>query len=322
MIELVRQVNNLDKAGKDNREATILIVDDWEINVDILEAILKDLGYKTYTAMSAKAATEILNDKLPQLVLLDIMMPDINGYEFCQMLKGNPLTRDIPVIFVSAAESDEEREHAFESGGVDFIRKPFDVTEIKTRVSTHLRIFYLRQELEENNRKLSRTINEQRKIIFDEKKRILENIAVYYGEDSLEEDEYVSKNARMLAQALNFSDEYENKISSAFVDGVEIAGFVRKIDPKIFEIFFAKEDDDVAVKAVSDVIYHMNEKFDETHDIPLSARIVAITDGFQEYIKSGDLKEEALRKMKEENGNRYDPYLLEIFTKLEKQIKS
>lgn len=314
------------------RDATILIVDDWEINVEMLEAILNELGYKTYTAMSAKEATDILNEKLPQMVLLDIMMPDINGYEFCQLLKANPLTRDIPVIFVSAAESDEEREKAFEIGGVDFIKKPFDVTDIKTRVYTHLNIYFLRQELEENNRKLSHAISEQRKVIFNEKKRILENLAIFFGEENSEnsaENELVSKNSRMLAQAINFSEKYENRISEAFVEGVEIAGFVRHINPKIFEIFYSKDEKDISVNAVSDVIYFMKERWDGSGEqslseeaIPLAARLVAITDGFQNLLSGGLTKEVALEKMKDEEGLIYDPYLLKLFIKLEKQIKS
>ncbi len=307
-----------------DKEETILVVDDSLVNLEMLEAILNELGYKTYKAMSAIDAAAIIHDRLPQMVLLDIMMPDINGYEFCKTLKDNPLTRDIPVLFVSAAESDEEREHAFEIGGVDFIRKPFDFTEIKTRVSTHLSIYHLRKELEENNRKLNYTINEQRKVIFDEKKRILENIVTYFEREkpnSNIDNENVSKNSRMLAQALNFSDEYENKISNSFVDGIEIAGFVRKLDPKFFEIFFTKEDDNTSVKTVSDVIYYMSETYEEDKDIPLAARIVKITDAFQNLINDGYSKEKALEKMKQESNMEFDPYLLDIFIKLEKQIK-
>lgn len=306
-----------------DKGATILIVDDWEINVQMLEKILVSLGYKTISAGSAMEATELMNDELPQLILLDIMMPDIDGFEFCHMLKENPRTRDIPVIFVSAAESDDEREKAFGIGGVDFIRKPFDVTEIKTRVSTHLNLYLLRQAMEESNRKLNNTINEQRKVIFNEKKRILENLANYFAEENKEtqgEAEKVSKNSRMLAQALNFSDRYENKISSAFVDGVEIAGYVRNIKPKIFEIFFSIEDEDATVKAVSDVIYHYKDEWSE--DKPLAAQIVAVADLFMNTVRGGATKEAALYSIQNSDSNLFDPYILELFIKLEKQIKS
>lgn len=317
---------------EESRDTTILIVDDLDVNIMLLEEILDSLGYRTRSAMSAKEATDILNDELPSLVLLDIMMPDINGYEFCQMLKENPHTRDIPVIFVSAAESDDEREKAFEIGGVDFVRKPFDVTEIKTRVSTHLNIYNLRQELEENNRKLNQVISEQSKNILNEKKRILKNLAALSSnEDELPLDnDNIVRNSRMLAQALNFTHQYENKISEGFIDGVEIAGSLRNIDPKIFKIFFTDDEDSPTLQASADVIYYHKERWDGKgvpdglagEDIPLAARIVAITEAFEMYIKSGLSREEAFSKMMDERGVVYDPYLMDLFIKIEKQIKS
>ena len=311
---------------------TILIVDDLDVNIMLLEEILDSLGYKTKSAMSAVEATDILNHELPSMVLLDIMMPDINGYEFCQMLKENPHTRDIPVIFVSAAEGNDEREKAFEIGGVDFIKKPFDVTEIKTRVSTHLNIYHLRQELEENNRKLNQVVSEQSEMMFNEKKRILKNLAAHSidGEDVSVENDIISKNSRMLTQALNFTDRYENKISESFIDGVEIASNIRSIDPKMFGIFFTEDENNPALQASGDVVYNYKEHWDGSgspnglkgEDIPLAARVVAITDAFEMYIKEGLSREEAFHKIETDKGILYDPYLVDLFLKIQKQIKS
>ena len=324
---MIRQVSRLEK-DKD----TILIVDDLDVNIMLLEEILDSLGYKTKSAMSAVEATDILNHELPSMVLLDIMMPDINGYEFCQMLKENPHTRDIPVIFVSAAEGNDEREKAFEIGGVDFVKKPFDVTEIKTRVSTHLNIYHLRQELEENNRKLNQVISEQSEMMFNEKKRILKNLAAHSidGEDVSVENDIISKNSRMLTQALNFTDRYENKISESFIDGVEIASNIRSIDPKMFGIFFTEDENNPALQASVDVVYNYKEHWDGSgspnglrgEDIPLAARIVAITDAFEMYIKEGLSREEAFHKIETDKGILYDPYLVDLFLKIQKQIKS
>ena len=324
---MIRQVSRLEK-DKD----TILIVDDLDVNIMLLEEILDSLGYKTKSAMSAVEATDILNEELPSMVLLDIMMPDINGYEFCQMLKENPHTRDIPVIFVSAAEGDDEREKAFEIGGVDFVKKPFDVTEIKTRVSTHLNIYHLRQELEENNRKLNQVVSEQSEMMFNEKKRILKNLAAHSidGEDVSVENDIISKNSRMLTQALNFTDRYENKISESFIDGVEIASNIRSIDSKMFGIFFTEDENNPALQASVDVVYNYREHWDGSgspnglkgEDIPLAARIVAITDAFEMYIKEGLSREEAFHKIETDKGILYDPYLVDLFLKIQKQIKS
>ena len=324
---MIRQVSRLEK-DKD----TILIVDDLDVNIMLLEEILDSLGYKTKSAMSAVEATDILNHELPSMVLLDIMMPDINGYEFCQMLKENPHTRDIPVIFVSAAEGNDEREKAFEIGGVDFVKKPFDVTEIKTRVSTHLNIYHLRQELEENNRKLNQVVSEQSEMMFNEKKRILKNLAAHSidGEDVSVENDIISKNSRMLTQALNFTERYENKISESFIDGVEIASNIRSIDPKMFGIFFTEDENNPALQASGDVVYNYKEHWDGSgspnglkgEDIPLAARIVAITDAFEMYIKEGLSREEAFHKIETDKGILYDPYLVDLFLKIQKQIKS
>lgn len=298
---------------------SILIVDDYEVNIDMLEAILESLEYNVYTAMSAAEATEILNDsdKRPHMVLLDIMMPDVNGFEFCDMLKENPHTRDIPVIFVSAAESDEEREKAFESGGVDFIRKPFDITEIKTRVSTHLNIYNLRRELEDNNRKLNHVINEQSRRIMDEKKRILKSIASLSSDKSDVDDFLVAKNSRMLAQALNFTDKYENKLSESFVESVEIGSLIRHIDVNIFDVIFTENDDNESVKTARDIVYGFNSE-DEDND-SVSYKIVKIIDTFLKLTSEYD-REEALDKLRDVDG--LDDYILEMFYKIEKQIKS
>lgn len=296
---------------------TILIVDDWDVNIEMLEAILDSLGYETYSAMNVSDAIEIINDKMPHLILSDIMMPDISGYEFCEMLKSNPLTRDIPVIFVSAAESDEDRETAYNIGGVDFIRKPFDVTEIKTRVSTHLNIYNLRRELEDNNRKLNKVIADQSKRILEEKKRILKNIAKLSADNSNNtvNNEIVAKNSRLLAQALNFSDKYENKISESFVEAVEIGTLIRFIDIKIFEVFFTDNDKDDFVKTVADVVYN----HDEAKDAPLAARLVKVTDTFARLYSECNDREKVLSMMKSQD---LDEYLLDMFLRIEKQMKA
>ena len=316
----------------EEKKSTILIVDDAIINIGMLEDILIDLGYNTLTASSAAEATSILTEQFPDMVLLDIMMPDINGYEFCQMLKENPHTRDIPVIFVSAAESEDEMEKAFEIGGVDFIKKPFNVTEIKARVSTHLNIHLLKKELQESNRKLNRVISEQSKKIDEEKRRILNNIVAlnYTSGDGKRRSKIVSANSRMLAQALNFTEKYENSISGAFVDGIEIAGVIREIDYNLFKVFFAEDDKNIAVAAAADVVKSFREKWDGSgmpeglkgEEIPLAARIVCITDRFDYYTSQGNSREKSFEIMREEREKTFDPYLLDLFFRIEKQMKS
>ena len=169
-------------------------------------------------------------------------------------------------------------------------------------------------------------------MMFNEKKRILKNLAAHSidGEDVSVENDIISKNSRMLTQALNFTDRYENKISESFIDGVEIASNIRSIDPKMFGIFFTEDENNPALQASGDVVYNYKEHWDGSgspnglkgEDIPLAARIVAITDAFEMYIKEGLSREEAFHKIETDKGILYDPYLVDLFLKIQKQIKS
>ncbi|MDD2798840.1 MAG: hybrid sensor histidine kinase/response regulator [Bacteroidales bacterium] len=129
----------------------ILIVDDIPANLKLLGAILKNEGYKVRPVPSGSLALQAAEKEKPSLILLDIMMPDMNGYEVCEKLKENPELSDIPVIFISALNDTSDIVKALTSGGVDFITKPFQAEEVKARVSTHLKLRQQSKELEELN---------------------------------------------------------------------------------------------------------------------------------------------------------------------------
>jgi diguanylate cyclase (GGDEF)-like protein/PAS domain S-box-containing protein len=133
---------------------TILIVDDIPENVSLLEAVLST-EYDIRTATRGSEALQIAREMEPDLILLDIMMPGIDGYNVCQRLKENPALRDIPVIFLSILDSTEMKVKAFEAGGVDYITKPFQMAEVQARVKIHLRIRELQLRLEAQNRELA-----------------------------------------------------------------------------------------------------------------------------------------------------------------------
>lgn len=118
--------------------SSILIVDDTVNNLRVLEDILEPVGYKLYFATKGLKAIEIASQQKPDLILLDILMPDMNGYEVCEKLKKDVFTRHIPVIFVSALHATDEKVKALEVGGVDFVTKPFDPIEIKARIASNL----------------------------------------------------------------------------------------------------------------------------------------------------------------------------------------
>lgn len=128
--------------------ADILIVDDTLANLQLLSSLLKEEGYKVRPANSGVLALQAVAKKKPDLILLDIKMPDMNGYEVCAALKNNPETRNIPVLFISALNDVADKIKAFNVGGLDYINKPFQFEEVKARVATHLRLKAYEDDME------------------------------------------------------------------------------------------------------------------------------------------------------------------------------
>lgn len=128
--------------------ANILIVDDTPFNNEVLRIGLSAHGYHIDTAISAAVADQKLAEHLPDLILLDVLMPVTNGYEFCKSLKESPATRDIPVIFMSALHETVDKLRGFAVGGVDYLTKPLEFDEVLVRVRTHLTLYQQRREIE------------------------------------------------------------------------------------------------------------------------------------------------------------------------------
>lgn len=126
----------------------ILIVDDMAANLKVLSTMLTDNGYNVRPAINGSLALKAASSITPDLILLDIMMPGMDGYEVCQKLKENETTHDIPVIFISALDEVVNKVRGFEMGAVDYITKPFQMAEVVARVNTHLTIYKQRKEIE------------------------------------------------------------------------------------------------------------------------------------------------------------------------------
>jgi len=118
----------------------ILIVDDVPKNIQMAMNILKNEGYTMFFSQSGKAAFDIIKDNDIDLILLDIMMPELNGFEVCEILKKDDNVKDIPIVFLSGKDSTEDVEHAFEVGGLDYILKPFINIELITKVNTFTKL--------------------------------------------------------------------------------------------------------------------------------------------------------------------------------------
>ena len=139
---------------KSQSSATILVVDDNYINLLLLSQVLSISGYQVCSSIDAESALISLETNLPDLILMDIIMNDMNGYELCEKLKTNERTRDIPIIFISALNESFDKIKAFNVGGADYITKPFQAEEVIARIENQLRFRCLQDKLVEQNQEL------------------------------------------------------------------------------------------------------------------------------------------------------------------------
>ncbi|WP_293086290.1 response regulator [Okeania sp. SIO3B5] len=161
MLPMTFAVNSLPTSEKGN----ILLVDDQPQNLKLLSDLLEEQGYEVQQAINGVIALQAVAVGSPDVILLDIYMPELDGYTVCQKLKANPKTQDIPVIFVSALDEAWDKVKAFSVGGSDYITKPFKTVEVLARVENQLkvrqlqlRIKYLEQQLEEKNQQLQQIL--------------------------------------------------------------------------------------------------------------------------------------------------------------------
>ncbi|HDZ37467.1 MAG TPA: response regulator [Marinobacter sp.] len=138
----------------ENSEVTVLLVDDNPQNLKVLYETLKDKGYRLLIANEGEKALDLAQRHQPEVILLDIMMPEMDGYEVCQRLKADPETADCAVVFLSALDDLQTKVKGFSLGGADYISKPFQSQEVIARVKTHARVIRLERELQARNREL------------------------------------------------------------------------------------------------------------------------------------------------------------------------
>jgi len=147
--------------AKQPQAQSILIVDDTPTLAMLLMRMLTERGYNSRSALSGKLALQAARSDPPDLILLDISMPEMSGYEVCEQLKGDATLKDIPVIFISGLNDAIDKVKAFHVGGVDYVTKPFQFEEVHARVETHLRIRSLQLQLSEQNDKLEQRVAER-----------------------------------------------------------------------------------------------------------------------------------------------------------------
>ena len=140
----------------------VMIVDDNVTNIEMLAATLRS-HFRLAIVKSGQKALDLTRQRLPDLILLDIMMPEMSGFEVCEALKQDSRTRDIPIIFITAITATDEKTKGFELGAVDYITKPFHAAEVLARVRTHLALRQMQETLEEKNRIIAGTLREKRR---------------------------------------------------------------------------------------------------------------------------------------------------------------
>ena len=159
----------IEKQLNKNRNNNVLIVDDADENLKFLSEILIADGYSVSQASSGEQAIMMIKAQLPGIILLDVMMPEMDGFEVCRQLKADPETTTIPVIFISALGDEQSKLQGFQVGGVDYITKPFRKVEILARVRVHINLRNFVSDLETQKERLV----EEALILIRDKQRLL-----------------------------------------------------------------------------------------------------------------------------------------------------
>lgn len=327
-------------------KATILIVDDNPENIDVLNGILKQ-HYRVKAALSGQLALKIVAgpDK-PDLILLDIMMPGMDGHEVCRLLKANPLTVDIPVIFITAKTAIEDEQVGLELGAVDYISKPVSVPIVLARVKTHLSLYNQQRELELKVKERTREIEQTRREIIDR----LGRAAEYKDNETGMHVIRMSRYSKLLAEQINAPDNWVDILyNAAPMHDVGKIGIPDKILLKPGKLneeewkemqrhvqygadIIGKHSSELLQMAREIALFH-HEKFDGSgyphgtvgEDIPLSARIVAIADVFDALTSERPYKEawpldKTFEYLQNQAGKHFDPELVPQFIACEEQI--
>ena len=197
----------------------ILLVDDTPENLRFLSTSLSNEGYRVRAAPNGELALIMAQEEAPHLVLLDIDMPGMNGYQVCDQFKARVQLKEIPIIFLSALHDNQAKVSAFRHGGVDYVTKPFRIEELLARISTHLELRDLRDELQGHNQALSKMVGEQFQEIYQAQLTTI--FALIKLSESRDDDtgkhiDRVGSYAQQLTQAARLSTQFNCEIDDQF----------------------------------------------------------------------------------------------------------
>lgn len=204
----------------------ILIIDDVETNRFVLRNIIADMGHQPVLAENGVQGLKIMERIVPDLILLDVAMPEMDGFEFCEIIKKDIKTRSIPIIFISAFDEPEDIVKGFKMGGADYVTKPFIQEVVRSRVEVQLKLSEMNKNLVETNRRMQTCVAEQIKQLEAEKKKILYALLKLVRKNAYFDESHIERlqcNCKVLAQAMQLSPKFEHLVSDTFVETIEMA---------------------------------------------------------------------------------------------------
>ncbi len=337
----------------------ILIVDDTPENIDVLGELLSDYK-RTFARDGTKALEKVRNGQGIDLILLDVMMPGINGFEVCRQLKADRDTRDIPVIFVTSLEDETIEAKGLSVGAVDYITKPFKPEVIRARVRTHLELKHAKQQLATQNTILEEKVKARTAQLYEALREIKESsletivrlsrAAEYKDDDTGAHVLRMSRYSAAVARQLGMNDEEAHRLLYAApmhdIGKIGIPDRILLKPGKLNEqewqimrrhckmganILRESKSDLIALGEVVAMTHH--EKWDGTgyprqlrgEEIPLIGRIVAIADVFDALSSKRPYKEpfsvdKSFSIIEESKGSHFDPRVVEAFMDIEQEI--
>jgi putative two-component system response regulator len=332
---------------EETRKLTILVVDDTPENIDVLKGILES-RYSIRAATNGPLALKIIDKINPDLILLDVMMPGMSGYEVCRILKSNPETARIPVIFVTAMSEIEDEQKGFDAGAVDYITKPVHPAIVLSRVNTHLVLADQQRACEETVRRRTSELEEsQRAAIY-----MLGEAGHYNDNDTGVHIWRMTAYAAALARTVHWSVNQIKllELASPMHDTGKIGipdtilKAPRKLTPDEWEIMrthtevgyrILSMNDTPLFKMAAEIALNHHEKWDGSgypngisgEDIPQSARIVAVADVFDALTMRRPYKEawpieKSLEVLRKDAGSHFDPDLVDRFIDIEPEIRA
>ncbi|MGF1776637.1 HD domain-containing phosphohydrolase [Vibrio nomapromontoriensis] len=330
----------------EKKQHTILLVDDTPDNLDLLNGVLAE-KYQIKIATSGKIALKIAHRlPKPDLILLDIMMPEMDGYDVCRQLKSHPVTQDIPVIFITAKTQTEDETKGFALGAVDYITKPISPPIVRARVETHLFLHNQRQALELEVQIRTQELRQNQSEIIN----CLGRAAEFKDNETGMHVIRMSHYSRLLADAIHVDPKWRDLLfEAAPMHDVGKIGIADNIllkpdtlnDDEWHEM---KRHVDYGVEILGsyssplldlakEIAQNHHEKWDGSgypkgisgENIPLSARIVTIADVFDALTSVRPYKrawtvEEAFQFITEQSGQHFDPQLVDTFLCLKDEI--